>query len=112
MFLCNTFLVVDAPVDNDDDFIPSEPWEDYNSCTDHIDEGHVCSDVEEPVNLINKPRQVSSLFYLFPFKIFVSPWELVYLTITWCFVLLFFCMPLYPSMNWSKAIEKITQISP
>ncbi|XP_066311943.1 condensin complex subunit 2 [Miscanthus floridulus] len=52
---------LDAPVDNDDDFIPSEPWEDDNFCTDHVDEGYVCSDVEEPVNLINKPRQVNKI---------------------------------------------------
>lgn len=80
-------------MDNNDDFIPSEPWEDDNFCNDHIDEGHVCSDVEEPVNLINKPRQVCSLLILFPFIIFVFPWELVYFdsSVVFCFCL-FFCM--------------------
>ncbi|KAK8452888.1 hypothetical protein SEVIR_5G191200v4 [Setaria viridis] len=51
----------DTPVENNDNFMPSEPWDDDNFCTDHIDEGHACSDVEEPVNLINKPRQVNKI---------------------------------------------------
>lgn len=50
---------LDAPVDNFDDFNPSEPWDDDNFCADH--EGHACSDVEEQVNLINKPRQVKKI---------------------------------------------------
>nr|CAB3477281.1 unnamed protein product [Digitaria exilis] len=51
----------DTPADNNDDFIPSEPWDDDNFCNDDVDEGHACSDVEEPVNLINKPRQVNKI---------------------------------------------------
>ncbi|CAL4963329.1 unnamed protein product [Urochloa decumbens] len=51
----------DTPVENNDEFMPSEPWDDDNFCTDHVDEGHACSDVEEPVNLINKPRQVNKI---------------------------------------------------
>lgn len=54
---------VDTPTDNNDDFIPSEPWDDDNFCNDNVDEGHACSDVEDPINLINKPRQVCSSFY-------------------------------------------------
>ncbi|KAJ1283725.1 hypothetical protein BS78_03G148400 [Paspalum vaginatum] len=51
----------DTPVDNPDDFIPSEPWDDDNFCTDHVDGAHACSDVEELINLINKPRQVNKI---------------------------------------------------
>jgi hypothetical protein len=36
----------------------SGPWDDDNLCNDHVDEGNAGSDVEEPVNLIAKPRQV------------------------------------------------------
>nr|CAB3473230.1 unnamed protein product [Digitaria exilis] len=50
-----------TPADNNDDFIPSEPWDDDNFCNDDVDEGHACSDVEEPVKLINKPRQVNKI---------------------------------------------------
>ncbi|XP_062212521.1 condensin complex subunit 2-like isoform X2 [Phragmites australis] len=52
---------LDDPVENNDEFTPSGPWDDDNFCTDHVDEGHACSDVEEPVNLINKPRQVNKI---------------------------------------------------
>lgn len=46
---------------NDDDFIPSGPWDDDNLCSDHADEGNADSDIEEPVNLITKPRQVNKI---------------------------------------------------
>ncbi|XP_039847809.1 condensin complex subunit 2-like isoform X3 [Panicum virgatum] len=51
----------DTEVENNHDFIPSEPWDDDNFCTDHVDEGHACSDVEESVNLVDKPRQVNKI---------------------------------------------------
>ncbi|XP_025819043.1 condensin complex subunit 2 [Panicum hallii] len=51
----------DTPVENNDDFIPSETWDDDNFCTNHVDEGHTCSDVEESVNLVDKPRQVNKI---------------------------------------------------
>jgi hypothetical protein len=50
-------LLIDDSRDNNDDFMPSGPWDDDNLCNDHVDEG-AGSDVEEPVNLIAKPRQV------------------------------------------------------
>jgi condensin complex subunit 2 len=50
----------DDPVDNNEDFIPSGPWDDDNF-GDHVDEGHSYSDVEETVSLINKPRQVNKI---------------------------------------------------
>ena len=40
-------------MDNNDDFSPSKPWDGDNFCTDHVDKGYICSDVEEPVNLID-----------------------------------------------------------
>ncbi|KAL6608069.1 hypothetical protein ACP70R_041132 [Stipagrostis hirtigluma subsp. patula] len=52
---------LDDPMENNDEFIPSGPWDDNSMCDDHVDEGNVCSDVEEPVNLINKPRQVNKI---------------------------------------------------
>ncbi|WVZ70230.1 hypothetical protein U9M48_018910 [Paspalum notatum var. saurae] len=52
---------LEAPVDDPDDFIPSEPWDDDSFCNDHVDGAHACSDVAEPVNLINKPRQVNKI---------------------------------------------------
>jgi len=74
------FFFVDTEVENNHDFIPSEPWDDDNFCTDHVDEGHACSDVEESVNLVDKPRQVCSLLSFFPFKLSISIKELVYST--------------------------------
>uniref|UniRef100_A0ACD5VR97 Uncharacterized protein n=1 Tax=Avena sativa TaxID=4498 RepID=A0ACD5VR97_AVESA len=47
--------------DNNDDFMPSGPWDDDNSGNDNFDEGNAGSDVEEPVNLIAKPRQVNKI---------------------------------------------------
>ncbi|EMS64452.1 hypothetical protein TRIUR3_29350 [Triticum urartu] len=47
--------------DNSDDFMPSRPWDDDNLGNDHVDEGDAASDVEEPVNLIAKPRQVNKI---------------------------------------------------
>ncbi|KAK3160964.1 hypothetical protein QOZ80_1BG0069490 [Eleusine coracana subsp. coracana] len=52
---------LDDAVEDNDDFIPSGPWDDDNFCSDHVDEGHAYSDVEEPVSLINKPRQVNKI---------------------------------------------------
>ncbi|TVU33960.1 hypothetical protein EJB05_15779, partial [Eragrostis curvula] len=51
----------DDPVDNNEDYIPSGSWDDDNFCTDDVNEGHSYSDVEEPVSLINKPRQVNKI---------------------------------------------------
>lgn len=68
-------------MENNDDFMPSEPWDDDNFCTDHIDDGNAYSDIEEPVNLINKPRQVCSLINTFSLE------ELVYSIVMWCQVL-------------------------
>jgi len=39
----------DTEVENNHDFIPSEPWDDDNFCTDNVDEGHACSDVESVI---------------------------------------------------------------
>ncbi|KAM3224974.1 hypothetical protein ACQJBY_057997 [Aegilops geniculata] len=47
--------------DNSDDFMPSGPWDDDNLGNDHVYEGDAASDVEEPVNLIAKPRQVNKI---------------------------------------------------
>ncbi|KAL6884596.1 hypothetical protein ACP4OV_010532 [Aristida adscensionis] len=52
---------LDEPLENNDEFIPSGPWDNNNMCGDHVDEGNACSDIEEPVNLINKPRQVNKI---------------------------------------------------
>lgn len=54
-------LLIDDSRDNSDDFMPSGPWDDDNLGNDHVDEGDAASDVEEPVNLIAKPRQVHPL---------------------------------------------------
>ncbi|KAG8051727.1 hypothetical protein GUJ93_ZPchr0001g31443 [Zizania palustris] len=51
----------DGSRENNDDFIPSEPWDDDNFCNDHVDEGNAHSDVEEAVSLITKPRQVNKI---------------------------------------------------
>ncbi|VAH61003.1 unnamed protein product [Triticum turgidum subsp. durum] len=47
--------------DNSDDFMPSRPWDNDDLGNDHVDEGDAASDVEEPVNLIAKPRQVNKI---------------------------------------------------
>uniref|UniRef100_A0A453PL39 Condensin complex subunit 2 n=1 Tax=Aegilops tauschii subsp. strangulata TaxID=200361 RepID=A0A453PL39_AEGTS len=52
---------LDDSRDNSDDFMPSRPWDDDNLGNDHVDEGDAASDVEEPVNLIAKPRQVNKI---------------------------------------------------
>lgn len=52
---------LDDSRDNNDDFMPSGPWDDDNLGNDHVDEGDAASDVEEPVNLIAKPRQVNKI---------------------------------------------------
>ncbi|VAI49494.1 unnamed protein product [Triticum turgidum subsp. durum] len=54
-------LLIDDSRDNSDDFMPSRPWDDDNLGNDHVDEGDAASDVEEPVNLIAKPRQVNKI---------------------------------------------------
>uniref|UniRef100_A0A453EW98 Condensin complex subunit 2 n=1 Tax=Aegilops tauschii subsp. strangulata TaxID=200361 RepID=A0A453EW98_AEGTS len=46
---------------NSDDFMPSRHWDDDDLGNDHVDEGDAASDVEEPVNLIAKPRQVNKI---------------------------------------------------
>uniref|UniRef100_A0A0D9V1R4 Condensin complex subunit 2 n=1 Tax=Leersia perrieri TaxID=77586 RepID=A0A0D9V1R4_9ORYZ len=51
----------DGSRENNDDFIPSDPWDDDNYCNDHVDEGNAASDVEEAVDLISKPRQVNKI---------------------------------------------------
>lgn len=52
---------LDDSRDNNDDFMPSGPWDDDNLCNNNADEGNADSDVEEPVNLIAKPRQVNKI---------------------------------------------------
>ncbi|VAH76672.1 condensin complex subunit 2 [Triticum aestivum] len=52
---------LDDSRDNSDDFMPSRPWDDDDLGNDHVDEGDAASDVEEPVNLIAKPRQVNRI---------------------------------------------------
>ncbi|VAH76669.1 unnamed protein product [Triticum turgidum subsp. durum] len=54
-------LLIDDSRDNSDDFMPSRPWDDDDLGNDHVDEGDAASDVEEPVNLIAKPRQVNRI---------------------------------------------------
>ncbi|XP_037405649.1 condensin complex subunit 2-like isoform X4 [Triticum dicoccoides] len=48
---------LDDSRDNSDDFMPSRPWDNDDLGNDHVDEGDAASDVEEPVDLIAKPRQ-------------------------------------------------------
>ena len=50
-------LLIDDSRGNSDDFMPSRHWDDDDLGNDHVDEGDAASDVEEPVNLIAKPRQ-------------------------------------------------------
>ncbi|VAH61004.1 hypothetical protein VPH35_044447 [Triticum aestivum] len=52
---------LDDSRDNSDDFMPSRPWDNDDLGNDHVDEGDAASDVEEPVNLIAKPRQVNKI---------------------------------------------------
>ncbi|KAE8820492.1 Condensin complex subunit 2 [Hordeum vulgare] len=52
---------LDDSRDNSDDSMPSGPWDDDNLGNDHVDEGDAGNDVEEPVNLIAKPRQVNKI---------------------------------------------------
>ncbi|XP_037405647.1 condensin complex subunit 2-like isoform X2 [Triticum dicoccoides] len=52
---------LDDSRDNSDDFMPSRPWDNDDLGNDHVDEGDAASDVEEPVDLIAKPRQVNKI---------------------------------------------------
>ncbi|XP_040380033.1 condensin complex subunit 2 [Oryza brachyantha] len=47
--------------ENNDDSIPSEPWDGDNFCNDYANEGNADSDVEEAVDLSTKPRQVNKI---------------------------------------------------
>ncbi|KAL6882139.1 hypothetical protein ACP4OV_011611, partial [Aristida adscensionis] len=49
------------PLENNDEFSPSGPWDNNSMCGDPVDEGNACSDIKEPVNLINKPGQVNKI---------------------------------------------------
>ncbi|KAF0920431.1 hypothetical protein E2562_034903, partial [Oryza meyeriana var. granulata] len=51
------FYLIDGLRENNDDFIPSEPWNGEKFCDDHVDQGNADSDVEEAVDLITEPRQ-------------------------------------------------------